>query len=172
MGHTYTPRKEQIVAGTSRKPRKPPRRVSGVQHRRNVVYGSRWQRIRPRILARDDYTCQVRGPNCAGRADRVDHIIDPVRDGGAPWDESNLRACCRPCNAWRKQGKNSPERKPQAERTRCPHKIDGRWCYELNLPGHWARRWPVAKVSERQLVRNLQHEDDDGGRVPPEEGIA
>jgi hypothetical protein len=141
--------------------------VTGEQHRRNVIYGSRWQRIRPTILARDDYRCQVKGPTCAGRADRVDHIIDPVRDGGSPYDESNLRASCRSCNAWRKQGKDSPERKTP-ERTRCPHIINGRPCYEQNLAGHHARKWPAVELGRGAFPGD----GDDGGTVPPWESIA
>jgi 5-methylcytosine-specific restriction endonuclease McrA len=121
------------------KPRKKIRRqartVTGIRHKQNLVYGSKWRRIRPTILARDNWQCQVRSPVCQRKADRVDHVVDPVRDGGAPYAPENLRASCRACNAWRKQGKDLPERKTP-ERTRCPHRIGDKWCYELNLPGH------------------------------------
>ncbi len=60
-------------------------------------YGGAWPRIRKKILERDGYVCQVRGPRCRGHATQVDHIV-PVTQGGAWWDESNLRASCQPCN--------------------------------------------------------------------------
>lgn len=63
-------------------------------------YVGPWRRIRLEILDRDDYRCQIRGPNCDGEANQVDHII-PADAGGAPYDPSNLRAACRRCNVGR-----------------------------------------------------------------------
>jgi hypothetical protein len=54
-------------------------------------YDGAWRRIRPVILARDAYQCQIRLPVCTGRATQVDHIIEPD-DGGAWHDPRNLRA--------------------------------------------------------------------------------
>ena len=67
------------------------------------VYSGPWRRIRLKILERDGYICQVKGRRCKGVADRVDHIV-PVLQGGAWWDENNLRASCDPCNRDRVNG--------------------------------------------------------------------
>ena len=56
-----------------------------------------WRRLRPVVMARDGWMCQIRGPRCGGRAWTVDHIV-PWEDGGAWFDLSNLRAACGPCN--------------------------------------------------------------------------
>jgi hypothetical protein len=61
---------------------------------------SSWRRVRLQVLERDGYQCQIKGPNCKGKATDVDHII-PVPDGGAILDLTNLRAACHTCNAWR-----------------------------------------------------------------------
>lgn len=60
-------------------------------------YDARWRKVRVRILRRDGWLCQIRGPECLGEATEVDHIV-PWRTGGAWYDEDNLRAACRPCN--------------------------------------------------------------------------
>ena len=60
-------------------------------------WAGQWRRLRLRILARDNWQCQIRGDNCTGYADTVDHVIHRSR---APWleyDETNLRASCKPC---------------------------------------------------------------------------
>lgn len=56
-----------------------------------------WPKVRARVLARDQYQCQIQGPGCTQTATTVDHII-PVTKGGAWWDDANLRAACRKCN--------------------------------------------------------------------------
>lgn len=56
-----------------------------------------WRKVRPIILARDNWTCKIRGPKCVGKANTVDHIIE-IESGGAWYDEDNLRAACEPCN--------------------------------------------------------------------------
>ena len=61
-------------------------------------YGSRrWKQIRPLILGRDRYRCQIQLPGCRTHATEVDHIID-WQDGGPRLDPSNLRAACKSCN--------------------------------------------------------------------------
>lgn len=58
-------------------------------------YGSKWDKIRPRIFQRDKYLCQ----NClprAAEAKTVDHII-PKAHGGTD-DDSNLQSLCWPCH--------------------------------------------------------------------------
>ena len=65
----------------------------------SAVYHTRaWRAIRPAILARDGYLCQIRGPRCTTRATEVDHIV-PIVAGGAKFDASNLRAACKGCNS-------------------------------------------------------------------------
>ena len=61
---------------------------------------AQWRRLRLKILERDGYQCQIRGPNCDGKATDVDHKI-PVPDGGETFDPVNLRAACHRCNSWR-----------------------------------------------------------------------
>ena len=48
------------------------------------------------ILIRDNYECQIGGPNCLGVATSVDHIHPKAWGGRATPD--NLRAACKPCN--------------------------------------------------------------------------
>ena len=64
----------------------------------------RWKQVRLKVLARDNHTCQIRGPRCTSRATQADHVI-PIEEGGPPFDEANLRAACRPCNAGRGQAR-------------------------------------------------------------------
>lgn len=53
--------------------------------------------IRPQVLARDGYRCQLAIPGiCLGTADDVDHIIE-VSAGGQDTVE-NGRAVCKPCH--------------------------------------------------------------------------
>lgn len=56
--------------------------------------------IRPAVLERDQYRCQIRGPRCLGTADQADHIVE-LSVGGAPYELSNLRAACTPCHSHR-----------------------------------------------------------------------
>lgn len=55
--------------------------------------GTKWQRVRARVLARDAHTCGY----CGQAATTVDHII--AKANGGTDDESNLISCCRSCNA-------------------------------------------------------------------------
>lgn len=66
-------------------------------------YSGPWQRLRKQILERDAYLCQIRNPRCTTHATHVDHI-QPVTDGGAWWDPTNLRAACKNCNLGRNHG--------------------------------------------------------------------
>lgn len=63
-------------------------------------YDSRWRAIRPIVLARDEFKCQVKGAGCEGHATEVDHII-PIQVGGPRLDLENLRAICKHCNVAR-----------------------------------------------------------------------
>jgi 5-methylcytosine-specific restriction endonuclease McrA len=57
-----------------------------------------WQRLRLRILVRDGYWCQVKGPRCHGHATSVHHILPSSTHPELFWDPSNLQAACGPCN--------------------------------------------------------------------------
>jgi 5-methylcytosine-specific restriction protein A len=59
---------------------------------RGVIRGAQ----RRRIMIRDRYTCQLRGPYCVSKATHIDHRI-PVAQGG-PDEDWNLVAACEPCN--------------------------------------------------------------------------
>jgi 5-methylcytosine-specific restriction endonuclease McrA len=59
-----------------------------------------WKRLRLLVLDRDRWVCRVRDRGCTGGATTVDHV-DPVVEGGAFWDPSNLRAACGWCNSQR-----------------------------------------------------------------------
>lgn len=52
--------------------------------------------MRSRVLARDGYACQIKGPRCQGQATTADHVV-PVALGGVT-TLPNLRATCAPCN--------------------------------------------------------------------------
>lgn len=74
----------------------------GSRHARG--YGSRWDKLRRQILARDSYLCQAclrQGRITAlcvrPRDHAVDHII-PKAQGGTD-DERNLQSLCEPCHA-------------------------------------------------------------------------
>ena len=61
-------------------------------------YGSRWRKLRERILRRDMGLCQVcLALDIVTLAYAVDHIT-PRSKGGTD-DEQNLRAICRGCHA-------------------------------------------------------------------------
>ena len=61
-------------------------------------YGSlRWKKLRVAVLRRDGYQCQIRGANCRGAANTVNHRL-AVSEGGAFFDPENLEASCAACN--------------------------------------------------------------------------
>ena len=67
------------------------------QSRHKRGYGTAWDKLRLRILARDSHLCQV----CLAKgrptpATHVDHILAKAKGGTD--SESNLRAICRPCH--------------------------------------------------------------------------
>lgn len=65
------------------------------RHKRG--YGTEWDKLRKRILERDNYLCQpclAKGRVTAAKA--VDHIT-PKAKGGTD-AEDNLRAICGPCH--------------------------------------------------------------------------
>ena len=83
----------------------------------DLAYRSAWQRIRPVILHRDGYQCQIQGPRCAGLATTVDHIDDVDTHGPAIPPLDRLRAACVPCNSGRgaAMGNAKRARKPSRQ---------------------------------------------------------
>jgi 5-methylcytosine-specific restriction endonuclease McrA len=80
-----------------------------------------WKAVRLAVLERDGYRCQIRGPKCTGMASHVDHVID-WRDGGAPFDPSNLRAACASDNiAKRNRGVAARARAARGEAGALPY---------------------------------------------------
>ena len=70
------------------------------QHRRDrsdydkALHSSRWVTLRKKIRARDGDRCQLAGDgDCYGRLEV--HHRQPVRHGGAMFDEDNLVVVCR-----------------------------------------------------------------------------
>jgi len=63
------------------------------------LHTRQYRRLRQYVLDRDANVCQVRGPRCTTYATEVDHIIARA-DGGEVTNPANMRAACRPCNAW------------------------------------------------------------------------
>ncbi|MEX1254101.1 MAG: HNH endonuclease [Dehalococcoidia bacterium] len=59
--------------------------------------GWAWQRLRAHIIERDGGVCNY----CGGGATTADHVV-AVAHGGTD-DESNLVACCEPCNERRRR---------------------------------------------------------------------
>ena len=88
------------------------------------IYGtSKWRRVRLEILTCDSYTCQIYLPGvCSLRASMVEDVI-PIAEGGEPYDVTNLRAACGPCNS-RLGGRQGNLRKALAADghglTKCP----------------------------------------------------
>jgi 5-methylcytosine-specific restriction enzyme A len=61
-------------------------------------YGAKWQKLRKRILSRDNGLCQqCRRRGRITAATHVDHIVNKARGGTD--DESNLESICRTCHA-------------------------------------------------------------------------
>ena len=54
----------------------------------------RWQHVRKKVFARDNYRCRLCGS--AGRLE-CDHIV-PLRAGGNPFELRNLQTLCRSCH--------------------------------------------------------------------------
>lgn len=74
---------------------------------------ARWQRLRLKILARDQYTCQQTGEMLAGKypapnSPVVDHIEPHRGDPDLFWDEDNLQSVTK---AWHDREKQSKEKR-------------------------------------------------------------
>lgn len=71
------------------------------QHWRAWYKTARWQRLRLRVLLRDQFTCQR--PECGrliGDTSQLvcDHIRPHRGDAALFWDEGNLQSLCKPCH--------------------------------------------------------------------------
>lgn len=101
--------------------------------------GSRWRRVRADVLARDGGRCRW----CGGDADQVDHVV-PASRGGDRYDQANLAASCRGCNASRgarggRPGQRDREARAQAgERSSCAALYTPRTADTLPPPRGWA----------------------------------
>ncbi|SFM16718.1 HNH endonuclease [Shimia aestuarii] len=75
------------------------------------LYGSdKWKRLSAQ-LRRDHPYCRQCGKTSMQTTLQVDHIV-PLRDGGDPFDRSNLQVLCIPCH----NTKTRAERNARAER--------------------------------------------------------
>src|SRR5262245_4604791 len=64
----------------------------------NRRYTRKHARLRPIVLQRANYRCEIRDPaKCIGIATESDHIV-PLELGGLD-SLDNLRAACKPCNS-------------------------------------------------------------------------
>lgn len=52
--------------------------------------------VRKQIMDRDNWQCQIKGPNCLGVATEADHRINHASGGSD--DASNGQAVCKPCH--------------------------------------------------------------------------
>ncbi|MGK9270483.1 HNH endonuclease [Williamsia muralis] len=75
--------------------------------------------MRLQVLERDNYTCQIHGRDCIGNATEVDHINNVAADGD-PYDPSNLRASCEPCNAAKGRHESAIRRRTDRRSARHP----------------------------------------------------
>jgi 5-methylcytosine-specific restriction enzyme A len=60
-----------------------------------------WKALRPKVLTRDAFVCQLRYAGCEFRASEVDHVI-PHAAGGADI-AANAAAVCSPCHKLKTQ---------------------------------------------------------------------
>ena len=83
----------------------------------HVTGTAAWKRLRLKVLARDGYQCQVRGPNCTVTAAQVDHVVN-VAAGGPALDPANLQSICAACHSRKSQreattARNAWKRSPE-----------------------------------------------------------
>ncbi|MDP7703194.1 MULTISPECIES: HNH endonuclease [unclassified Mycobacterium] len=99
---------------------------SGPRTASSKITGTRaWRKLRVEVLKRDHNRCQVRGPNCIGHADEVDHDHN-VAAGGAKLDPRNARAICEPCHRDKTRGESTRgqsawKRQPESHPARLHH---------------------------------------------------
>ncbi|WP_205124362.1 HNH endonuclease [Tsukamurella asaccharolytica] len=73
---------------------------------------------RRRVFARDGHRCKIRGPQCTGAADVLDHIV-PIAEGGDETDE-NCQTACNPCHDAKSRAEAARGRRRQARNARHP----------------------------------------------------
>jgi HNH endonuclease len=88
-GHIYTPTSRHNRCPVCARDRE---RYADDPHRR-VLSSSTWHEARAAARTRDGNRCQNEDENCVGQL-QVHHIVS-VRNGGAPYDLSNLITLCR-----------------------------------------------------------------------------
>ena len=64
-------------------------------------YDYDWQKVRRRVLNRDQWTCHYCGKKLFNSDATVDHLV-PLSRGGERLDANNLVAACRSCNSSKK----------------------------------------------------------------------
>lgn len=69
--------------------------VTYQRHGRAIYRTAQWKAVRHQAKRRDGWACVKCGAR--GRLE-VDHIT-PLRDGGAPYDLSNLQSLCAKCHS-------------------------------------------------------------------------
>lgn len=89
---------------------------SGARRSRDWLNTARWQKLRLKILVRDEYTCQQTGVLLIGKhpaADSpvVDHIRPHRGDPDLFWDETNLQSVSK---EWHDRVKQSREKRGEA----------------------------------------------------------
>ena len=83
------------------------------------VTGTRaWSELRLKVLERDNYKCQIKGPNCLEHANQVDHKRNT--QAGGTNAEDNLQAACAPCNMRKAQTESVTARTNNRLRARHP----------------------------------------------------
>lgn len=71
------------------------RKTQSKAERSYAIYRSkRWRKLRRRYLTEHPY-CEWGELECMAPAVDVDHVLR-IEEGGAPWDEANLQALCKP----------------------------------------------------------------------------
>ena len=81
------------------------------RNHRVLANSRRWQRVRRRVLARDNWRCQ----ECKGYGNECDHVV-PLHKGGAVYDLANLQCLCVSCHIQKTRGENC--RPPTVEETK------------------------------------------------------
>lgn len=96
--------------------------------RRQNRRGSGWDEAAAarRILKRDGYRCQIRGPRCIGAATEVDHRIPLSKTGPAGDHDGNKQAACVPCHRAKTAREAAAGRAAKARRRREPEPHPGR----------------------------------------------
>jgi len=71
-------------------------RESEKARERRLSHRERMDELRPVVFARDNYRCQVSGPECNGHAEHAHHLV--LRSRGGPDTLDNLLSVCHLCH--------------------------------------------------------------------------